>query len=807
MEAFWQDARYAVRNLRKNPGFSLTVAAILALGIGANSAIFSVVDAALFRPLPYSEPDRLVTVYESNAANDPGSRSAVAPGNFLDWREQNRVFEQIGAVSLPGFTLTGTDRPERVLGAAVSAGMLRMLGLRPAMGREIGISDDRAGADKVVMLGYSLWQRRFGGDWRIVGETILLGGVPHLVVGVLPAGLRFPREQVELWVPLEQAIAPADMRWRDSHYLEVYARLKQGVTLAEAGRQMNRIAGLLKQTHPKSNSGAGALLIPLQTDLSGNVRPALLAMLAAAAFVLLIACANAGNLMLVRGLGRQREMAVRMALGAGRLRIVRQTWMEGMLLSVLGGSVGLVVAGWVRQALLALRPAGMPLHNVIETDARVLLFTLGISILAGLLCSLLPAARSARSDLKLVLRGSSREATAGPGALRLRNALAAGEIAISLMLLIGAGLLIRSFVRLRGTEPGFRTDHTVTARISIPPEKYSRDEQVAAFCSRLIGKVREIPGVEDAGMVSYLPLTGRNSSHSFEIEGRPPRSPSDRMQALIRIADARYFRILQVPVLRGRGIESWDRAGAARAAVISDSMARTYWPGGNPVGAFLKIDIGMDQSPWQIVGVVRDVRAGIAAEPEPTIYFPYLQMPYRYMVLTVRTQAGEKAMLDELRAAAARLDADQPLYQLRTLEALMAQTLLPWRFTMTLLASFAALALALASAGIYGVISYTVSRRTSEIGIRLALGAPRRNVLLLILAQAMRITLAGIAGGLAGALLLTRFLAAQLYGVRPTDLMTFLAIPALMLLAAFASTYLPARRALRVDPAVALKCE
>jgi putative ABC transport system permease protein len=693
VEALWQDFRYAARNLGKSRGFTVMVLAILALGIGANSAIFGVVDAALLRPLPYHEPDRLVTIYESSPANDLGSRNSVAPGNYLDWREQNRVFEHIGAVSLPGFTLTGTDRSERVLGAAISAGMLHMLGLRPVLGREFEPADDRADSDRVVMLNYSLWQRRFGGDPRIVGKTIRLGVASHLVIGVLPAGLRFPREDVELWVPLEQTIAPNDMRWRDSHYLDVYARLKHGITLPEARGEMNRIAGSLKQAYPTSNSGAGALLIPLQTDLGGNVRPALLMLLAAVGFVLIIACANVGNLMLVRGLGCQKEMSVRMVLGASSLRILRQALIEGLFLSVAGGSIGLMFAGWMRQALLALRPAGLPRQNVIETDARVLLFTLGISVLAGILCSLAPALGAARSDLNLALRGNSRETTAGPGARRWRDVFVTGEIAISLVLLIGSGLLIRSFVRLQRSELGFRIDHTVTARISIPPETYSRDDQVASFCDRLLENIRALPGVEAAGMVSYLPLTGRNSSNGFDIEGRPPRQPSDRPYALIRIADPRYFKVLQIPVMVGRGIEDWDRADMARVVVISESMARRYWPGGNPIGEHLKVDIGMDQSPWKIVGVVRDVRASIAAEPEPTLYFPYAQMPYRYMVLAVRTHADEKAILETMRAAAGSLDADQPLYHLRTLDELMAQTLMPWRFSMTLLALFAALAL------------------------------------------------------------------------------------------------------------------
>jgi putative ABC transport system permease protein len=807
MDSLWQDLRYAIRNLGKNPGFTLLVLLTLALGIGANSAIFSVVDAVLLRPLPYREAERLVSIAESDQANSWASRNAVAPGNFLDWREQNQVFEQMGAVSLPGYNLTGTDRPERLLGAATSAGMLHMLGLQPVLGREFGPADDREGAEPVVMISHSLWQRRFGGDPTLIGKTVCLNTIAHTVVGILPAGLQFPNEDVDLWVPIEQTITTKDMHWRNSHYLDVYARLKPGVTLAQARIEMNRVANALKRSYPDTNSGAGAILISLPEDVVGDIRPALLTLLVAVGFVLLIACANVANLLLVRATDREKEMSIRVALGAGSSRLMRQLLTESVVLSLAGGAAGLLVAGWGRHALLALRPIGLPRFNTMGTDGRVLLFTLGISVVAGILFGLVPALRAARSDLSLALRGTSRGATAGMGTHRLRNLFGAGEIAISLVLLVGAGLLIRSFVRLRNIELGFRTDHTVTARVSIPRDKYAQDTQVASFYDQLLDHVRALPGVEAAGTVSFLPLTGHNFDESFDVVGRPPRPPSDRTYALIRFADPEYFRVLQIPLLRGRGIEDHDRAGTPRAVVISESMARQYWPDTNPIGQHLKVYMGMDQSPWEVVGVVGDVRTKINTGPEPTLYFSYKQAPYRFMVLTVRTHANPIAMVEAIRGAVRSIDPDQPLSQVRTLDQLAEWTLVPWRFSMTLLASFAALALVFASAGIYGAVSYTVGQRTREIGIRMALGAQPGDVLRLILRQGMRVALAGIAVGLAGASYLTQFLVTQLYGVRPTDPLTFGAITLLLAGVVFAASYIPARRATRVDPMEALRYE
>ncbi|MFZ0819935.1 MAG: ABC transporter permease [Candidatus Acidiferrales bacterium] len=807
LETLSQDIRFGARTLRKNPGFTAIVVLTLALGIGANSAIFSVVDAVLLRPLPYRQPERLVTVFESKAPNDFLSRGAVSPANFLDWRVQNSVFDQIGAVMLPGYNITGTDRPERIFGANISGGMLHMVGSQPLLGREFDAADDRPGAAPVLMISQSLWQRRFGGDPQIIGKSLRMGTVSFTVVGILPADLQFPLSDLDVWVPLEQIIPPRDMQFRDAHYLDVFARLKPGVTLSQAREDMNRIAASLKQAFPNTHSGAGAVVVPLQDDLISDIRPGLLILLVAVGFVLLIACANVANLMLVRAVGRQKEMSVRLALGAGRFRLVRQMLTESLLLSVVGGAAGLLVAAWARQALLALRPVSLPLYNSIGTDSRVLLFTLALSIFTGILFGLVPALRVARSDLNLTLRAASHGMTVGAGAHRLRGVFVASEIAISLVLLIGAGLLIRSFLVLRGGSLGFRMDHIVTARVSIPPDKYTEDAQVVGFYDRLIESVRGLPAVEDAGMVSALPLAGRFSDAALDIVGRPPRAEPAMENALIRFADSQYFGVLGITVLQGRGILERDRPGASRVVVISESMARRFWPQGSPVGEHLKVYMGIDQSPWEVVGVVNDVRFSIAAEPEPTIYFPYSQNPYRFMVLTVRTHADPKTVIESIRGAAQTIDPDQPLSQIRTLDELMARVLVPWRFSMTLFGAFAALALVLAAAGIYGVISYTVGQRTNEIGIRMTLGAQARDILRMILRQGMGVVFAGIAVGLAGASYLTRFMVTQLYGVHPTDAVTFAAIPVILAVVAFAACYFPARRAMRVDPMVALRYE
>ena len=807
LEAIWMDARYAVRTLRKSPGFTTVAVLTLALGIGANAAIFSVVDAVLLRPLPYSQPERLVTIFESRTANDFSSRNAAAPGNFLDWRKRSRAFEQMGAASLPGFNITGADRAERVTGAAISAGMLRMLGLRPVLGREIEESDDRWGADRVVMLGYALWQRRFGSDPAIVGKTIRLDTKAYTVIGVLPRGLTFPEEFVELWVPLEQEITPENMAWRNSHYLDVYGRLKRGVTLAQGRAEMNEIAADLKRAYPDSNSGAGAYVAGVQEDLIGDIRPALLTLLVAVGFVLLVACANVANLLLVRATGREKEMSVRVALGAGSGRLLRQMLTESILLSTAGGAVGLLVAEWARETLLAIRPISLPRYNAIEIDGRVLLYTLGIAVATGVLFGLVPALRATWSDANAALRGRSQGASGGAGSQGLRAAFVMAEIAISLVLLIGAGLLIRSFLQLRGNELGFRMEQIVTARVSIPQEKYPEDAQVSRFYDRLLENVRAVPGVEAAGVTSFLPLTGRQFDNSFDIVGRPQQGHAGKTYALIRFVDPQYFGVLQIGILRGRGIEEGDRAGAPRAVVVSEAMARLYWPNANPIGQHVAVYMGADQSPWEVVGVVRDVRTNIATLPEPTLYFSHEQFPYRFMVLTVRTHGDPKAMVEAIRGVTATLDADQPLSQVRTMEELMERVLVPWRFSMTLLGAFAALALVLAVAGIYGVISYTVSLRTSEIGVRVVLGAQRRDVGRLILRQGIGLTLAGIALGLAAAYVLTGYLTTQLYGVRARDPLTFAAIPALLAAVALAANYVPARRAMRVDPMVALRHE
>jgi predicted permease len=807
LEALGSDIRFALRILRKSPGFTCVAILTLALGIGANTAIFSVVDAVLLRPLPYAQPDRLVTVTEANLPYDLSSRNEVAPGNFFDWRARNQVFSEIGGAHLAGYTLTGGGAPERVQCANISAGMLHLLGLKPALGRDLQTSDDRPGAPRVVMIGDALWKTRFGSDPKIIGKTIYLDTNPYTVVGVLRPVLLFPADTAEIWIPLEQTITPVEMRWKSSHYLNVYARLKPGVTLAQASAEMNRLAAQLKLESPNTNSGAAALVIPLQEDLSGDIRPALLTLLAAVGFVLLIACANVANLLLVRATVRSKELATRMALGAGKARLIRQLLTESVLLSLAGGCAGLLIANWTRQLLLALSPNSLPQFNVIGTDGRVLFFTFIISVATGLLFGLVPAFRGTGLSLSPALHGSYRNATPGKTTQRLRNLLVVAEIALSLVLLAGAGLTIRSFLQLRDADLGFRSDHTVTARVTISKDKYSKDEQVVAFYDTVLERVRATPGVESAGAISYLPLTGHNFDNSFDILGQPPRPESDRNYALVRFVDPQYFNVLGIPLLAGRGISEHDRLGAQRSIVLSASMAKRFFPATNPVGQHLVVYLGENQSPWEVVGIVGDVRSDIDSTPEPTMYFPYAQSPYRYMVLTVRTHGDPGSLLDTIRNTVNSVDPDLPVYQTRTLAELIDDGLVPWRFSMTLLCVFAAIALLLATAGIYGVMAYLVEQRTHEVGVRMALGARPSDVLRLVVSQGAKLASAGVVAGVLLSLALTKLMSNLLFGVSATDPLTFSAVALLLVVVALAACIVPARRAAKVDPAVALRCE
>jgi predicted permease len=807
LETLANDIRFALRILRKSPGFTCVAILTLALGIGANTAIFSVVDAVLLRPLPYTQPDRIVTVSESEHPFDLLSKNEVATGNFVDWRARNQVFAEIGAAHYPGYSITGEGSPERVQATDISAGMLRMLGLRPELGREFNSSDDRYGAPRVLMLTHELWKSRYGADPNIVGKTIHLDTNPYTVVGVLPPGLIFPVERAEVWIPLEQNISPTDMHWYSSHYLDVYARLKPGVTVTQANQEMSRIAAQIKKEQPESNSGGAALVIPLQEDLAGEIRPALLTLLAAVGFVLLIACANVANLFLVRAVGRSKELATRMALGAGKARLIRQMLTESVLLGLAGGCAGLLVANWTRQILLALSPKSLPHSNAIETDSRVLLFTFLISVSTGLLFGLVPALRGTGLNLSSALHGTSRSTTSGKSTQRLRNLLVVVEIAISLVLLTGAGLTMRSFLQLRNTNLGFRSDHAVTARISIPKDRYPKDEQVAAFYDQVLERIHATAGVESAGMISYLPLTGSAFDNSFDIVGQPPRPESDRTYSQIRFVDPDYFGVLGIPLLSGRGFTAHDRLGSARAIVLSEAMAHRFFPGTNPVGQQIIVHAGLDESPWQVVGIVGDVRTDISSTPEPTMYLPYPQFPYRYMVLAVRTHADTGSMLETIRNTVNSVDPDLPVYQMRTLAQLIDESLIPWRFSMTLLCFFAAMALLLAAAGIYGVMAYLVEQRTHEVGVRMALGAQRSDVVRLVVGHGAKLAVFGVLAGLVFSFALTRLMSSLLVNVSVTDPLTLGAVASLLLCVALAACYFPARRAASVEPVVALRNE
>lgn len=799
-----QDLTYAVRTLIKAPAFALVALVALALGIGANTAIFSMVHAVMLRPLPYPQPERLVMVWEDYQRRGGPQREWTNPANFDDWRRQNQVFDELFFITGWGPTLTGDGEPEQLNGAVVSHGMFATLGVQPALGRAFTADEDRPNGERVAVLSHALWRQRFGGDPGVIGRVVTLSGNPFTIIGVMPEAFRFPViANAQLWAPAQ--LEPGQ---RGNAFLRVIGRLKADVSLSQAQAEMSTIAARLEQEYPDTNAGTGIYLAGLQADLAGPARPALLVLLGAVAFVLLIACANVANLLLARAGTRQREVAVRMALGATRGRLMRQFLTESVVLSVLGGALGLLLAFWVSDSLAVVAPNGLPQPGGTGIDASVLGFTLLVSVLTGLVFGTAPALDATRVDLHVTMKEGGRGSPGGRQALR--RLLVVSEVALSLVLLVGAGLLMKSFYMLLHVDPGFNPKNAIVMTLVLPQSKYEEAEQTLSLYARLLEAVRALPGVQAAGAVNNLPLGDGHSDTTFIVEGRPIPNPDQRPHAWFSPVTTGYFEAMGIRLLRGRGFDQHDTAQAGRVIVINESMAKEFWPGENPVGKRIGTGIGAPQGPtWrEVVGVVGNVHSfGLDREEPSSMYFPHEQVPSRRMNVVVRTAGDPLALAASLRSTVWRFDPDLAIPSMQTLEQVIAGSVSERRFTMFLLAAFSALALLLASIGLYGVMAFAVTRRTREIGIRIALGARPGEVMRLILGQGLALTAVGLGVGVILALALGRGLSALLFGIAPHDPATLAAVVATLAGVAALASYIPARRAMRVDPVIALRHE
>jgi putative ABC transport system permease protein len=810
METLLRDIRYGVRSLLKRPGFTVVALIALALGIGANTAIFSVVNAVLLRHLPYQEPDRLVIVWEANRIKGDNKNNVVSPGNFLSWRDQNKVFSDMAGYV--GFTanLTGTDKPEEISGQAVTTNFLSTLGANPLMGRSFLPEEDQEGKDNVFILSYSLWQRRFGGDKNIVGKTVSVNRNPITVVGVMPqefdwyiSEFAFINGAPEFWTPVN---LPTDRTPR-GRYLSVVARLKPGITQEQAQAEMNTIASRLEQTYPEFDTGWGTKVIPLNTQLTGDVRPVLLMLLASVGFVLLIACANVATLLLARAASRQKELAIRAALGAGRWRVIRQLLTESLLLSGLGGILGVVLAVWSIGGLLSLAPRNLIAVEKVTLNTTVLIFSCGVSILTGLLFGLAPAFITSRHNLNNALKDTGKGVSGGSHK-RANSIFVVVEVGLALVLLISAGLLIKSLWRLQSVETGFNAENLLTMRVVLPRRVYGTDEKKVSFVQQTVQRLQTLTGVKSAAAVASLPFGGLSPGTTFLIEGQPtPQSGQEPVTDVV-VTGPNYFQTMQIPLMRGRFFDERELTKASRVVIINETLAREHFPNEDPLGKKLTIYMKDDNQPCEIIGVVRDVRQkNFLTNTRDTIYWPHPELALSSMTFVLRTEAEPMSLAASAEQTIHNLDKDLPVSDIRPMSAWLAESTAKERFSSVLLTIFAAVALLLAAVGLYGVLAYSVTQRTQELGVRIALGAKGSDIFKLILGQGMLLTCIGLVLGLIAAFGLTRLLKSLLFGVKATDPVTFIVIGLLLMLVAFLACYIPARRATKVNPLTALRYE
>ena len=805
MEGWLQDVRYAARMLMRRPTLTAVIVATLALGIGANTAIFSLVNTVLLRRLPYPNADRLVMIWEQRLDRGPGDRP-VRPGNFFDWKARAASFEDVAWSRDSVFNVTGDGPPESLIGYRFSANMLQVLGVAPALGRGFSADDDTPGAPKVAILGHTVWQRRYGGDPNIVGRALTLNGESHLVIGVMPAEFEHP-QGTEIWAPI--GLTPAIAARRDITLLRLVGRLKPAVTREQAQAELNGIYQDITRQHPTTSAGLSTHLTPVGD--AGDAKPLLAVLFGGVGFVLLIACANVANLLLADATSRRRELAVRGALGASRYRVVRQMLTESVLMALAGGAIGAFITWWTRDALLILFPTtisnlNLPRVERIDLSATVFLFAFLVSVATGLLFGLLPAWHVSHVNLHGALKEGDRGASASR---RTHAALVVGEVALSIVLLAGALLMVQSFVRLQRQHFGFDADRVLSARLSLPRYRYADQDKMRRFTRSLIERLQTIPGVERVGVTNYLPLSGWWGTVDFVIEGQPPPAAGDESSADFRVATEDYFRSMAIPVVSGRPFIARDDASAPPVVVVNQSFVKRYLSGGDAVGRRLLFDLdGAGPRPREIVGVIADVRSfGLEEETHAELFFPYWQIPFGLLGVTLRTSVDPASLAAPLRDAVWSIDRDQPITHLMPMAQLADESLTFRRAGMTLAAGFGLLALVLAAIGIYGVLSYSVSRRTREMGIRVALGATPRGVARLVVREGLVMTGIGVAIGLAAALALSRFLQSLLYEVRPADPVTYVAVAVTLMTVAVLATWLPARRASSLDPITALRTE
>jgi putative ABC transport system permease protein len=804
-ETLLMDLRYGIRSLLKKPGFTVTAIVALALGIGANSAIFSVINGVLLRCLDYANADRVVMIWE-RFAQHPDHQNVVSPANFLDWQKRSRSFDKIAAVWDARLNFTGSGDPVEVQAQLVSASFFPTLGVQPLIGRWFTDDEDRPGGTLVAILSHRLWQERFGGNTAVVGQQVTISGRIYTIVGVMPPGFHFLNDQVQAWKPL--ALDPAvDHRKESGRFLRCVARLAPGVTMEQGQSELNVIARQLEQQYPTYNTGWRVSLVPIREQIVGDIRPILLVLLAAVAFVLLIACANVANLLLARAASRQRELALRAALGASRIRLMRQLLTESVLLALCGGVAGIALAYWGVELLKKFGPDQIPRLHEIGIDPRVLIFTFAISLLTGIAFGLVPAIQSSRADVNHALKEGSRGSTGGRS--KLRSVFVVAEVSLALVLLVGAGLMIRSFMQLQRVKTGFESDRVLTMRVQLPGAKYREDQQRVAFFKQAQERIATLPGVKAIGAINFLPLTGLASSSSFNIAGQPPAPPGQAPGTEVRVISGAYFAAMGIPLIKGRALDEHD-GPSSRAVVVNETFARRFFPNEDPIGKRITIEWAPVGEPPvdEIIGIAGDVReAALESEPNPAIYWPLAREPYPFMTLIVRSAVDPMQLATSIQKEIRAIDPEQPLADVRTLDAVVAKSIARPRFDTFLLGIFAAVALVLASVGLYGVMNYSAAQRTHEIGIRMALGASRSDIMRLVLGNGMLLTLTGVAIGVIASVALTRVMQSLLFGVNATDVVTFTGVSLVLAAVALLATYIPARKATRVDPTVALRYE